>query len=311
MCTFWPVAKEDASSSSEPDNSDELEQITIARALLNYRLKEKIAIVNSANSPVPFSKKFQIQSPRPTSPQPAPATSSKILPFICPKIASRNRPTPTTAVDRPMPARPTPAMTNDRSVPPQQSPLPELWATHPQKFPAAGAAPYVPIRQFGAHCHGMAQPVRIRNVVPVFAAPQRQPPSIPHQVMRGIPQQPPPVTIRPTSLVYAAPPPVRKDTMYAGKDHPAAQKEDSLGVQKDYLPVQKEEPQAILKDHSPVPKEESHAVQKEEPLNIINEDHSTAIATAKPNNSPGQVEETGSPELKRFETVQRMEQLKI
>ncbi|KAF2284648.1 hypothetical protein GH714_028809 [Hevea brasiliensis] len=321
------LAKEDASSSSEPDNNDELEQITIARALLNYRLKEKIAMISSANSPIPFSKKFQIQSPRPTSPQPAPATSSKILPLICPRTASRNRPTSTTAVDRPVPARPTSTTTNDRSVPPRQSPLPELWATYPQKFPAAGAAPYVPIRQFGAHCHGMAQPVKIRSVVPVFAAPQRQPPSLPHQVMQGLPQQPPTVTIRPTSLAYATPPPVRKeDPMNVRKDHLAAQKEDSVGIQNDHLPVQKEEPQAVQKDHSlvqkeesqanqkdhsPVQKAESQAVQKEDPLNIM-KDHPTATAAAfLPNKSPGQVEETGSPKLKEFETVQQMEQLKI
>ncbi|XP_029127181.1 double-stranded RNA-binding protein 2-like [Cajanus cajan] len=36
------LAKETAKSSTEPENNDELEQITIARALLNYRLKEKI-----------------------------------------------------------------------------------------------------------------------------------------------------------------------------------------------------------------------------------------------------------------------------
>ena len=75
------MAKETARSSTEPENNDELEQITIARALLNYRLKEKISMSNS-NAPVPFPKKFQIQNPRPTSPQPPPAATSKILPLI-------------------------------------------------------------------------------------------------------------------------------------------------------------------------------------------------------------------------------------
>ncbi|XP_021658737.2 double-stranded RNA-binding protein 2 isoform X2 [Hevea brasiliensis] len=294
------LAKEDASSSSEPENNDELEQITIARALSNYRLKEKIATLNSANSPIPFSKKFQIQSPRPTSPQPAHATSSKILPLICLKTGPRNRPTSTTAVDRPVPPRSTSTSANDRIAPSRQSPVQELWATHSQKFPAAGAAPYVPIRQFGAHCHGMAQPVRIRSVVPVYAAPQRQSPSLPPQVMRGLPEQAPPVTIRQTSLAYAAPPPFRK--------------EDPMNVRKDHSAVWKEESLVVEKDHPPVQKEGSQAVQKEDPLNIMKEDHTTTIGAAMPNKLPAQIEETGNPaidKLKESETIQRVEQLSV
>lgn len=315
MCSLWPVAKEDASSSSEPENIDEIEQITIARALLNYRLKEKIAMIKSGNSPIPFSKKFQIQNPRPTSPLPAHATSSKILPLICHKTTPRNRPTSTAAIDRPVPPRPTSATTNDRTVSPRQSPVPELWATHHQKFPAAGAAPYVPIRQFGPHCHGMAQPVRIRSVVPVFAAPQRQSPAFSPQVMQGLPQQPPPVTIRQTSLAYAAPPPIRKeDPMNVQKVHPAVWKEESLAVEKDNLAARKDH-LAVEKDHACILEEGSQGVQKEDPLYIRKEDHPTAIAAAGPNKSPDQVEETWSlaidTKLKEYETIQRVEQLKI
>ncbi|GJZ46781.1 double-stranded RNA-binding protein 6-like protein [Tanacetum coccineum] len=38
------------------------------------------------------------------------------------------------------------------------------------KFPAVGAAPYIPVRHFRAH-HGIAPPVTIRNSIPVFSAP--------------------------------------------------------------------------------------------------------------------------------------------
>ncbi|KAK3408755.1 hypothetical protein EUGRSUZ_J00927, partial [Eucalyptus grandis] len=55
------LSKETASTSSEPENNDELEQITIARALQNYRLKEKVALANSPSGTIPFAKKFQIQ----------------------------------------------------------------------------------------------------------------------------------------------------------------------------------------------------------------------------------------------------------
>ncbi|XP_020532589.1 double-stranded RNA-binding protein 2 isoform X2 [Jatropha curcas] len=340
------LAKEDASSSSEPENSDELEQITIARALLNYRLKEKMAMASSPNSPIPFSKKFQMHSPRPTSPQSAPVTSSKILPLICPKTTQRNRPTSTTAVDRHVQPRPTSTAANDRTVPARHSPPLDLWATHPQKFPAAGAAPYVPIRQYVAHCHGMAQPVRIRTVEPVFAAPPCQQPSLPPQVMRGLPQQPPPVTIRPTSLVYAASPAVRKDLMNVRndnvsvwkedspavqKDHQVVQKEDCMGVQKhhpvvqkeDYMIIQKDNPvaqkensQAVQKDQLGVQKEDSQAVEKEDPLNITKgEDKTTAITAAMPNKLPAQTEESGKTaiddKLQESESIQSLEQLKI
>ncbi|XVF68576.1 hypothetical protein PTKIN_Ptkin11bG0013400 [Pterospermum kingtungense] len=138
------LAKETASSCSEPENNDELEQITIARALLNYRRKEKMAMANSSNAPIPFTKKFPIQNPRPTSPQP-PATTSKILPFFCPKVVPRNRFML--------------AATNDKPVQPSLSTsVPESRGARPQRFPAAGAPPYVPIRQFKTPCHGIAPP---------------------------------------------------------------------------------------------------------------------------------------------------------
>ncbi|XP_052874067.1 double-stranded RNA-binding protein 2-like [Gossypium arboreum] len=86
---------------SEPENNDELEQITIARALLNYQIKEKTAMANSSNAPVVLTNKFPSQNPRPTGPQP-PATTSKILTLICPKVVPRNRSMSATANEKPV-----------------------------------------------------------------------------------------------------------------------------------------------------------------------------------------------------------------
>lgn len=195
------MAKETARSSTEPENNDELEQITIARALLNYRLKEKISMSNS-NAPVPFPKKFQIQNPRPTSPQPPPATTSKILPLICQKGAHRSR--------HLVAASPAPA-SSDNSVMPQLPATPDSRGIRRPKFPAAGAAPYVPIRQMRP-CQGMAPPVTIRTAIPVFSPPPAAA-AVSHQVLRAPHVRvAPPVTIRQAVPVFATPPPpIRKD----------------------------------------------------------------------------------------------------
>ncbi|MED6152144.1 Double-stranded RNA-binding protein [Stylosanthes scabra] len=202
------LAKETASSSSEPEINDELEQITIARALLNYRQKEKMAVSNP-NSLIPFQRKFQIQHPRPSSPQPLPATTSKILPLICQKTAPRNKPSLATTNEGPRSRHPLTA--SDSSMLPPQSSALESRVARPMKFPAAGAAPYVPLRQMRS-CHGIAPAVNIRSVVPVYSAPPLPPPgTVPHQVIRASTVQlAPPVTIRQAVPVYAAPP-VRKD----------------------------------------------------------------------------------------------------
>lgn len=175
------LAKDTASSSSEPENADELEQITIARALIQYRLKEKMT---NPNAPIPFPRRFPTQATRPTSPQ-TPATTSKILPLICPKAAPRSRHRPVSesamasAIRHAMESR------------------------APQKFPAAGAMPYVPINHMR-----MAPPVTVRTVMPVFSAP---PPPV-QQVMRAPPVRvAPPVTVRTAVPVFAAPPAPRKD----------------------------------------------------------------------------------------------------
>ncbi|CAJ1979300.1 unnamed protein product [Sphenostylis stenocarpa] len=192
------LAKETARSSTEPENNDELEQITIARALRNFRLKEKISMSNQ-NAPIPFPKKFQIQNPRPTSPQPPAAATSKILPLICQKAASRSR--------HPVAASPAPAA-RDNSAMPQLSVTPDSRGIRRPKFPAAGAAPYVPIRQMRP-CQGMAPPVTIRTAIPVFSPPP--PPAAAAAVSLPVLRAPPvrvapPVTIRQVVPVFAAPP---------------------------------------------------------------------------------------------------------
>ncbi|KAA8544051.1 hypothetical protein F0562_021772 [Nyssa sinensis] len=191
------LAKQDAVSSSETENNDELEEIRIARALLNYLLKEKMGMANSSNAPIPFQKKFPIQNPRPSSTQPPPKTTSKILPLICPKTAPRNRPTSTTG--------------NESSMP-SSKPL-ESRAIRPLRFPAVGAPPYVPIHHFRTSYQGIAPPVTIRTAVPVFSAPPIPPPSVrPPQGMQTRPVQiAPPVTIRQVVPVFAAPPVWKED----------------------------------------------------------------------------------------------------
>jgi hypothetical protein len=227
LFSFWPVAKEPASSSSEPESSDELEQITIARALLNYRSKEKMAISNP-NALILFPRKFPIQSHRPTSPQTPPATTSKILPLICQRTAHRNRLPSTTA--------------NDSQVP-------------PQKFPAAGAAPYVPIRQIRTPCHGVAPPVTIRSAVPAYAAPPHPP------LMQAPPVRiAPPVSIRQAILVHAAPP--------HKEDHPPVQKDEppaaAAPAPASQLPALVEETRSTTTSNS----NESETVQSLEQLKI-------------------------------------------
>ncbi|KAG2673933.1 hypothetical protein I3760_13G112400 [Carya illinoinensis] len=203
------LKKEAVGSSSEPENNDELEQITIARALLKYRLKEKMAMANP-NAPIPFPKKFPIQSARPTSPQTPPATTSKILPLICQRTAPRNRlPSP---------------IANDGQVLSSQHYSLEGRGNRPQKFPAAGAAPYVPIRQFRTPCHGIAPPVTIRTAVPVYSAPPLPPPSKPTPQVMQTPsvRVAPPVSIRQAIPVFAAPPACKEDSPVVQKEDPRA-----------------------------------------------------------------------------------------
>ncbi|KAF8394996.1 hypothetical protein HHK36_018935 [Tetracentron sinense] len=188
------LAQQAANSSSETESNDEQEQITIARALLNYRLKQKMAMANSPNAPSPFPKKFPMQNPRPSSGQLPSVCTSKILPLICQKTTPPYRPISTTAND----------------IPPSNSQflLPDSRGTHPQKFSTPRIAPYLPVRQFRAPYHGIAPPVTIRTAVPVFSAPPLPPPPGCSPRIMGSPSVriTPPVCIRQAVPVFAAPP---------------------------------------------------------------------------------------------------------
>ncbi|KAK8967377.1 Double-stranded RNA-binding protein 6 [Platanthera guangdongensis] len=168
------LAKEAASSSStEPENNDEQDQITIARALLNYRSKERIAMANNSHSTL-FPKKFlQLPEKRPSFLQQVPPTGSKILPLLQPKSALRTDAIPTSL--------PTIIPSENR-----------CW---PSKIPTAGALRYVPVRHHGVPFHAVASPVTIRTAVPVFSAPPRlPPPAAPrsnHSTFAASPEAPP------------------------------------------------------------------------------------------------------------------------
>ncbi|KFK32301.1 hypothetical protein AALP_AA6G224600 [Arabis alpina] len=242
------LAKETSSSMPEPENIDELEQVIIARALINYRIKENIGMGSSSSAPVPFAKKFFMQNPRPTSPLPSHATTSRILPFICPKPASsRSRCLPaSSAGERAMAS----ALESRSYHRPQQ------------RFATPGAAPYVPMRHLRSPCHGMAPPVTIRTAVPVFSAPPMPPPpatntqlpsvyNIP-SLMRAAPpvRIAQPVTIRTAMPVFASAPPIRKE---------------------EPLPVRKVNMQTVVKP----------AVEPEEPLPGRNVNIQTAVKPAE------------------------------
>ncbi|CAE6017796.1 unnamed protein product [Arabidopsis arenosa] len=247
------LAKETSSSMPEPENIDELEQVIIARALINYRIKENIGTGSSSSAPVPFAKKFFMQNPRPTSPQPSPATTSRILPFICPKQPSRSSRSlaATSGIDRIMAA----ALESRSYQRPQQ------------RFanPGTTAQPYVPMRHLRSPCHGMAPPVTIRTAVPVFSAPPMPPPpctnntQLPSSVyvpslMRTAPpvRIAPPVTIRTAVPVFASAPPVRirkvdiqtavKPTVEVGETRVSLvqEKEESIPVLPDTLEIGEE-----------------------------------------------------------------------
>ncbi|CAN4119332.1 unnamed protein product [Withania somnifera] len=217
------LAQQDASLSSEPENSDEQEQIRIARALLNYRLKEKLEMAKSGNVPIPFQKKFPVPSPRPSSPQRPAATTSKILPLICPKTVNRYRLS---------------SMTINDSHSSLSQPLPQSQASSSEgrtvcipKSPAPGAAPYIPVRQYNRTPYrGIAPPVTIRTAVPVFSAPPRQQPTgSPSQMMQARPVRvAPPVCIRQAIPVFAAPPANKETVAHATTpSRPSVQTEET------------------------------------------------------------------------------------
>ncbi|KAK4356381.1 hypothetical protein RND71_025352 [Anisodus tanguticus] len=212
------LAQQDASLSSEPENNDEQEQIRIARALLNYRLKEKLEMAKSGNVSLPFQKKFPIPTPRPSSPQ-RPAATSKILPLICLNTVSRYRSSSVTVND-------------NHSL--SQASSSEGRTVYTHKSPAPGAAPYMPVRQYNRTPYrGIAPPVTIRTAVPVFSAPPcPQPTGCGPQMLQARPVRvAAPVCVRQAIPVFSAPPTkqgtVTHATMQSG---PLAQSEQAQPV---------------------------------------------------------------------------------
>ncbi|KAK8946375.1 Double-stranded RNA-binding protein 6 [Platanthera zijinensis] len=205
------LARQESGSLSEPDNSDELEQIIVARALLGYRLKEKIATATNPNAPPPFPKKFLVQSDKkPLSPHLS-SSGSKILPMIRPRLSPRTRPSLGANDEYCFQLRPT--------RPENQS----------LKF-HAGVSPYIPLHHLRMPCAGVAPPVTIRTSVPVFSSPPLPPPSVyPHlpTVMNQSWRAAQPVRIRTAVPVFAAPPalfpqPQLQATQMQVKEPPAA-----------------------------------------------------------------------------------------
>ncbi|GER51274.1 double-stranded RNA-binding protein 3, partial [Striga asiatica] len=179
----------------EKNHKDEQEHVTVARALQKYLIKARLARC-------PFPIKFPTVSPRPSSStHHSSSSTSKILPLICPKMANRSR--PATSKNGPSfqkNANTTQAQPVITTPPTNESCLSsaenfKLWSA--QKFPAASAPPYIPVRH--SNPHGRVAPhVTVRNMVPVFSAPPpvMRPPAI------GVA---PPVSIRQAVPVYAAP----------------------------------------------------------------------------------------------------------
>ncbi|KAK9079135.1 hypothetical protein SSX86_000805 [Deinandra increscens subsp. villosa] len=179
------LAKQEASSSSEPENNDEQEQIRIARALLNYKSKQKPGYRTASYNdlPVPFQRKFTTPLPRPLSPQRAPLTASKILPLIY----------------QARPVSPGPHEPSSSATPAAGSP-----SSARQNRPISPHfSPFVPARHYRAPHHGLALPVTMRTAVPVFSAPPMPPAARPVKIA-------PPICVRQAVPVFSAPP-VKKE----------------------------------------------------------------------------------------------------
>lgn len=182
----------------EKTHKDEQEHVTVARALQKYILKARLARLS-------FPIKFPTLNPRPSSTQQSPTTTSKILPFICPKTAQRNRPNSAVSSGtfqknvRTNQSQPMATVVNE-----SLSSLMDSLRAQAQKFPAAGAAPYIPVRHCNPHSR-IAPPVTIRNTIPVFSAPPLPSPQSSLVMRPPTLGMAPPVSIRQAVPVFAAP----------------------------------------------------------------------------------------------------------
>uniref|UniRef100_A0A7N1A4K5 DRBM domain-containing protein n=1 Tax=Kalanchoe fedtschenkoi TaxID=63787 RepID=A0A7N1A4K5_KALFE len=202
------LAKEVANASTEPDNPDELEHVTVAKALLTYRKKERINAASAFRAPSLFPEHLLVKPIQPPSlPKPPPASFSKILSMICPRgeiprywpLSSDGQPSSQPCAMSPHAERRrgrrmakstarSMASTNAgsasvqsaqpdsfvRPTPPLQPLIPTMTrAQSPEswQFPVMTAAPYVPFSQMRMPYQTMAPPVAMRSAVPAFSPP--------------------------------------------------------------------------------------------------------------------------------------------
>ncbi|KAK9063020.1 hypothetical protein SSX86_016890 [Deinandra increscens subsp. villosa] len=256
------LTQQTESSSLHKGILEEQEHVIVARALQKFRLKARM-------SNIPFPIQFPPPNPKPHTAQSTTSTTSKILPFICPKTTPRNRSHATISLDNEGISNKTPQNKIPSNPVPQkhfkitttnESPT----TTRPHKFPAVGAAPYIPVGHFRAH-HGIAPPVTIRNAIPVFAAPPLPIPhmGIPPPQFRGMPPTmcnvAPPVTIRQTLPVYSVPnipkPPIKSSSI-----PPIEEKGNTVSIVQDSVPPMK--PPAISASTTTTSKEEEPKLEE-------------------------------------------------
>uniref|UniRef100_A0A452YG98 Uncharacterized protein n=2 Tax=Aegilops tauschii TaxID=37682 RepID=A0A452YG98_AEGTS len=165
-----------------------------------------------ANNPnaSPFPKKFPMQPERkPCFGQSSQSSYSKILPLFRPKSSSRSRPESPAAADGA-----------------SQSPFWPIESSNSRsRFPAAEAAPYVPVGHYRMPCHSMAPPVTVRSSIPVFSAPPLPPPS------GRTTQQLPPLLSNPPSVRMASPVRIRPASPHFAPSGPAQRPRPVMSVQ--------------------------------------------------------------------------------
>ncbi|GAA0146644.1 hypothetical protein LIER_06549 [Lithospermum erythrorhizon] len=291
---------QESGSSSQKANTDEQEHVTVARSLQKFLIKARLARVQ-------FPIKFPTQSLRPPSTQPSQPATSKILPFISPRTAHRSRSVMNAANNSPGRPKTSHSEISASSLQDALTFLQTNLATtdslssadnqriRPQKFPAAGAAPYIPLRHFSSH-HRVAPPVTIRNAIPVFSAPPAQPSLAMRHPSLGMA---PPVCIRQAVPVYAAPPVLvderavsgtsfRMDTQFPKvsavqvKELQASKAAPDQG-KKSSTPAYSADPveQAADTQHPPVlPKEEAQVAKSTNPQVVEESDPSLPVASS-------------------------------
>ncbi|KAG6412700.1 hypothetical protein SASPL_125385 [Salvia splendens] len=282
---------------------DEQEHVTVARALQKYLIKARLARLS-------FPIQFPTLNPRPSSTQPSLTTTSRILPLIFPKTAQRNRPNPalnnnpTLQKNVSITGQPMVTVPNE-----SQSSLADIFKPRPQKFPAVGAAPYIPV-----HCK-IAPPVTIRNTIPVFSAPPLPSPQSSLVLRPPTLHMAPPVSIRQAVPAFAAP--VRMDEL-SSVVRPSVKVEDprisipaTPQVEEPpfskFSPVLVEDPFGYTKPAPVAPISEAPTVQVDQPTTeVLTVDVSPPAPSAKETTSaeqnklqePAEVEINGLKDLK-------------